>query len=100
MDYPENRLEGNVQQKSSNLDLNRYRTTDQQQKTGELMPENAACELQELEESDSVQLFQRQVELLKRRLLNNPGALADFHGRGNAGGSLGIPAGRIEPGIH
>ncbi|MEC8842823.1 MAG: hypothetical protein VXX42_02495, partial [SAR324 cluster bacterium] len=57
MDYPENRLEGNVQQKNTNLDLNRYHTADQQQKTGELMLENAACELQELEESDSVQLF-------------------------------------------
>ena len=57
MDYPENRLEGNVQQKNNNLDLNRYHTADQQQKTGELMLENAACELQELEESDSVQLF-------------------------------------------
>ena len=53
MDYPENRLEGNVQQKNTNLDLNRYHTADQQQKTGELMLENAACELQELEESDS-----------------------------------------------
>jgi len=74
MDYPENRLEGNIQQKNANLDLNRFHTANQQQKTGELMLENAACELQELEESDSVQLFQRQVELLKRRLLNNPGA--------------------------
>ena len=54
MDYPENRLEENVQQKSTNLDLNRYHTADQLQKTGELMLENAACELQELEESDSV----------------------------------------------
>ncbi|MEC8342663.1 MAG: hypothetical protein VXZ71_07340 [SAR324 cluster bacterium] len=45
MDYPENRLEGNVQQKSTNLDLNRYHTADQQQKTGELMLENSACEL-------------------------------------------------------
>ena len=57
MDYPENRLEGNVQQKSTNLDLNRYHTADQQQKTGELMLENAACELQGVEKSDSVQLF-------------------------------------------
>ena len=38
------------------------------------MLENSACEMQELEESDPVQLFQRQVELLNRRLLNNPGA--------------------------
>jgi hypothetical protein len=53
MDYPENRLEGNVQQKNTNVDLNLYRTADQQQKTGELMLENAACELQELEESNS-----------------------------------------------
>ena len=74
MDYPENHLEGKVQQKSTNLDLNRYHTADQQQKTGELMLENAACELHELEESDSVQLFQRQVELLKCRFLSNPGA--------------------------
>ena len=29
MDYPENRLEGNVQQKSTNVDLNRYHTADQ-----------------------------------------------------------------------
>jgi len=41
MDYLENRLEGNVQQKNNNLDLNRYHTADQQQKTGELMLENA-----------------------------------------------------------
>ena len=54
MDYPENRLEGNVQQKNNNLDLNRYHTADQQQKTGKFMLENAACELQELEEFDSV----------------------------------------------
>ena len=74
MDYPENRLEGNVQQKSTNVDLNRYHIANQQQKTGELMLENAACEMHELEESDSVQLFQRQVELLKLGLLNNPGA--------------------------
>ena len=101
MDYPENRLEGNVQQKNNKLDLNRYHTADHQQKTEELMLENAACELQELEESDSVQLFQRQVELLKRRMLNNPLYLsADFHGRGDAGGSLGIRTGRIETGIH
>ena len=37
MDYPENRLEENVQQKNTNLDLNRYHTANQQQNTGEFM---------------------------------------------------------------
>ena len=33
MDYPENRLEGNIQQKNTNLDLIRFHTANQQQKT-------------------------------------------------------------------
>ena len=77
MEHQANSFAGSKMQEEAGTDLDdlqRYRLADKHQREGERLLENAACELQELEESESVHLFHRQLDLLKRRLLNNPKA--------------------------
>ena len=77
MEHQANSFAGSKMQEEAGTDLDdlqRYRLADKHQREGERLLENAACELQELEESESVHLFHRQLDLLKRRLLNNPEA--------------------------
>ena len=75
-------------------DLDRYR-----QAAGAL--EATQTEIEELEHTEAFDVFQKQLGLLRKRLLSSPAfAEADVRRRRHAGDRLGVQAGRTRPRVH
>ena len=81
-------------------DLNRYYRANQEIASTRHRMEDVNRELEQLEHSDAVELFQKQIALLQKRLVSNPGFFQQVFIDEGKCDCLGVPAGGAERRFH